>query len=203
MTNKRFTKQDVQFHSDHSRVHPAVNIKWSGGAWFDWGSLHDFRTGKLPHEYPESDYPEFWAWFDSLEDDEREQAFQTADECVREDVYGQFKEEACELLGIRDDDAWQEGRQGGWFVFDYKLNHDNWGHHVIESWDAIDLGKYRKIVKYADAYTERGGECDYQFLWHLVVNVFEAIERREAERANRAAKREQDEMTWTMELLAV
>lgn len=204
MTNtKRFTKEDVIIRKDGGRFYAAVNIKWGNDAIFSWGPVNDFRTDKLPHEYNEKDYPAFWAWFDALEDDEREEHMNAADEMAREDVYSQFKEEACDLLGIRDNDAYQDGRSGGWFVFDYKLNQDNWGRSVIEGWDAIDLMKYRKVVKYAESCTKRGGECDYMFIWHLAVNIYERITWMEANAVIQAAKREDDEMAWTMELLSV
>jgi hypothetical protein len=210
MTNKRFTKADVQFHSDHSTVRPAINIKWYG--WLD-EVLRTFRESD--HEYAldptDPDSVALWAWLDELDEnpDEHEADLRFADECARESAYESFKEFVMETMGANDKDIWSEGRQGGWMVMtDRGIEYNDRdcgmyrGIDLIGSWDAIRLGKWAKCVRMANEYTKPGGECDYQLLWHLAVNVWEAKQWRKAEAKRQRAEREDNEMAWTMELLS-
>lgn len=58
--------------------------------------------------------------------------------------------------------VWSDSRSGGWLVVD--------GLPDVDDWDAIQLGYWAKFVKGVQAILD---DLDYQFIWHLNVNVWE------------------------------
>lgn len=169
MTNRIRTKADVEFHDGY----PALNIKWHA-YWPDMVAA--FRNA---HEF--SDDADFWKWADEMWENDDETAFMTADTLARETCMETFVEDVAEIMDVRTDDIWQAGRCGGWLVVEdrsVRYFRSDYGYYksidLLSGWDAIRLAKWRKCAKVADSYTRRGGECDYQFIWHLYVNVYEA-----------------------------
>ena len=179
MNNIR-TKADVEFHDGY----PALNIKWHA-YWPDMVTA--FRN---THEF--SDDADFWTWAEMMWDDDESGAFEIADFCARESCLETFVEDVSEIMDVRTSDIWRGGRCGGWLVVEdgsVRRFRSDYGYYksidLLSGWDAVRLAKWRKCAKIADSYTRRGGECDYQFIWHLYVNVYEA--RAEAWQAQMAS----------------
>lgn len=171
----RYRKSDIEFHYDHGRSRPAFNIKWS--PW--WPNIRR-RWIISGHEF--SGEPEFFEWADDRFDEGDDEPFRIADELARESCYEDAVEQIVEILGVDRKDVWQEGRCGGWLVIDDKAvrrAHVDCGYYqhedLIRSWDAVKLAKWAKCQRIVDSFIRPGGECDYQFLWHLYVNGYETF----------------------------
>lgn len=148
-------KTDIQTRGRYGS--PCINVKWH--CWPDNFLRFENGTGDNAHEY--SDDPEFWAWFKSIKDTDCSE-METADTLARESGWEGAIEDVKEIFPSAS--VYCEGRSGGWLVVENLPE--------IESWDAIMLGRWRRAVRYVKAWV---ADCDYQFIWHLYVNVYEPM----------------------------
>jgi hypothetical protein len=151
---------------------PAVNVKWSPYLRTIVRKYRDVtavnKQGDTYHVHEFGDDPAFWEWVDYIDEHVGDAAweypngiFYRAEEIAREVGW----DDAIELAHEEWGDAvkvWSSGRSGGWLVVD--------GLADVEDWDAIELARWRRFqgrVEDLVAY------LDYQFVWHLYVNVYE------------------------------
>jgi len=137
---------------------PAINVKW-------YPYLPDIERKFRGTGTHEMDSPEFWAWFDRLDQDAAggypHGEFCIAEEIARETGWEDAKDLAAEMFsGIH---VYSSGRSGGWLVVH--------GLEDVESWDAIAVTRWAKFQR---GVLEILDDMDYRFLWNLAVNVFEA-----------------------------
>jgi len=150
---------------------PALNVKWSP---YLPEIIKKFRgtTAKgrhgayTVHEFGDDEL--FWAWVERIDDDRLDAGweypngpFTRAEEIVREIGWGDAKELALEIFGERAQ-VWSSGRSGGWLIVE--------GLPPVEEWDAIAVGQWAKFAGHVKALLD---DLDYQFIWHLHVNVYE------------------------------
>jgi hypothetical protein len=129
------SKADVEFHSEHGRGRPAVNVKVDS----------DINRVALPlelgqvREQGESEFktiltePEFT--HDWIRANVDEETLYAIDEDVRRQGWEQAQQVAEEVFGS-DVKVYSQGRSGGWAVVD-GIDDD------VEGWDAIQLAKWR------------------------------------------------------------
>lgn len=142
---KTYRKTDVEFHREGYAGPgvPAVNVKVPfgrttlpldlGGYSDDGGvTVHTMRTD-----------PEFtWDWIDEhLTDDDLNFAFEFA--CMAGWEY--LRDEAKEIFGDHVT-VYSEGRSSGWAIVN--------GLKDFDSWDAVDLGRWRRFALIARAYAD-------------------------------------------------
>lgn len=176
-------KSDVRrsYHQG-SRGEPMVNVKWSP-YWRDIvrkfnGTKAVGRLGEYTvHEF--GDDAEFWAWAEDLYENHEDEAFHYP--ACRHERMGAFliadeiaREVGWELAQELADEVWEKtryspkvysaGRSGGWLVVT--------GLPDVEAWDAIDLARWACFQKEIEATVD---DLDYQFIWHLHVNVYENL----------------------------
>lgn len=132
---------------------------------------HPFIPGGAypAHEYGDDEL--FWAWVERIDSDRQDGGweypngqFYRAEEIAREDGWERAQEDA--------ETVWEntryspkvesDGRSGGWLVVR--------GLPDIDEWDAIAVGRWARYVKWVKATLD---DLDYQFIWHLHVNVYE------------------------------
>ena len=186
-------KTEVHVRHNRGRPAPALNVKW-----WPWmpdiikkfkgttgvskhlcvhcdktrdshgkGTGHRWKPGgKHPlHEF--SDDETFWQWVEGMEDepgacDYPDGVFVQAEEIAREVGWEQAKEWAYEVWGSDQVKVWSDGRSGGWLIVE--------GLGDVEDWDAIELSRW---CRFAGLVQETLDDMDYQFVWHLHVNVWE------------------------------
>lgn len=158
-------KSDVEFHYEHGRRNPAVNVKHH--LWIP--DLIRKHRGNGTHEF--SDDAGFWAWLEERWDANDYESMDGADEWARESCWEMAQELAEECWPTRSVIVYSEGRMGGWATV----------HNLpdIEDWDAIALGRWAKFERGVKQIAHE--EYPYQFVWNLHVNVWQHIR---AERAN-------------------
>lgn len=159
----RFTKDNITFHSDHGRSHPAYNIKVET---YLPTVLRRVATDPALTEFRD---PDFLAWIDERWEAEDEVINDTWSWAC-EGTYDDCKGELLDLFSVRERDIWQEGRSGGWMVVDWNLNTDNWGRHCTAHWDAIAVSRYWRGYRIVQDY--KSGFV-YNWLWQLFYNVYE------------------------------
>lgn len=117
MSNKRYTKDDVEKHSAgyYAPYYPAVNVKVYHFPQAYKVADHFHCTEETAQKAVE------YAW------DMEAQAFWEDVQGTAEDVFGK---------GVK---AYSAGRSGGWLLVE--------GLTDIESWNAVDLAKWRKFEK--------------------------------------------------------
>ena len=184
-------KDDIarSYHRHHSG-HPMINVKH--GLWMP-DLIRRWRTEG--HEF--SGDERFWTWVeqtDQAKDDGYPTPFNIADEIAREVGWDDAREVAHQLwpqysTEMVDEKRWfpeyppgsqhrftgnkvprknyhvnvySAGRSGGWLVVD--------GLPDIDTWDAIDLGVWRRFDKAVHAILD---DYPYQYIWHLHVNVWQ------------------------------
>lgn len=152
-------KSDVELRYDRGTWRPTINVKWHP---YMPGIIAKFERSErsAPHEFDND--AEFWEWVhETLDDDAFTDDFDTAYEIARELGWEDAIDLAAEVLP-QSTAVWSDGRSGGWLVVD--------GLPDVESWDAIQLGKWARFVKGVQMILD---DLDYQFIWHLNVNVWE------------------------------
>lgn len=114
----RYSKDDVEMHSDRGPRRPAVNVK----------------CYRFPDSYKVAEY--FSA---DPESAEVEKAMQYAFE-MRQDVFWEdAQRDASEIFGSHVK-VYSQGRSGGWLVVQ--------GLKDFDDWNAIDLAKWRKFERW-------------------------------------------------------
>lgn len=159
MAVRRYRKDDIQFHYDHGRSHPAFNVKVYADTndavakqvaidhGYDPDKFVEWLETTYPGNYTDWGLPE-WAWNSA---------------CEAESEY--FRDWLPELLG-QDVEAWHEGRSGGWIVVN--------GLPDVESWDAIMVSKWGKAERIAKEIAQG---IPYQALSLLVINEYDEYVR--------------------------
>lgn len=182
-------KADVEQRYDRGTYRPTINVKWHpwmpdlirkferatttgrlicavcGAAKFfhvptDINN-HKFKAGGSYTIHEFGDDTEFWAWVHDNLDDYGMEWTDYAYEIARDGGWEAARELAAEVFP-QSVDVWSDGRSGGWLVVD--------GLPDVEDWDAIQLGYWSKFVRGVQAILD---DLDYQFIWHLNVNVWE------------------------------
>jgi hypothetical protein len=132
--------------------------KGTGHHWKPGGTytLHDFGDDET-----------FWQWVEGMENEPNSHdyphgVFTIAEEIAREGGWEQAKEDAYEVWGSDQVKVWSSGRSGGWLTVE--------GLGDVEDWDAIDVSRW---CRYAGLVQDVLDDLDYQFVWHLHVNVWE------------------------------
>lgn len=154
-TRSRFTKADIEFHYDHGRSRPAVNVKvhnaWVGEFAKLLPQVSEDIDGKAnPH------FNEEW-----LERHVSEDAWQDYFYSACEDGWELLQMDAEEVFG-RGVKVYSEGRQGGWAVVE-GIDTD------VESWDAIAVARWGKFARWARAQAD---DVPYQMVRHAYINKF-------------------------------
>lgn len=147
---KRYSRDDVEQHADRGELRPAVNVKV-------YGSMANAFAAFARDEQPD---PRFtMEWIDEqLSDEQLDSYFWTTCEWQWE----QLVEDAEEIFGAGTSVV-QEGRMGGWAVVESLPD--------LESWDAIQLGKWRRFERYAKGLAD---DIPYSMLGNIYANAFEA-----------------------------
>ena len=114
----RYSKEDVQFHSDRGPRAPAVNVK-----------CYNFPDAYKIAPYFEAD----------PESAEVEKALEYSFESFRESFWEDAQNDAKEIFGAHVK-VYSQGRSGGWLVVSELKD--------FEDWDAIDLAKWRKFERW-------------------------------------------------------
>ncbi len=123
---------------------------------------HKFKPGGTYTVHEFGDDSEFWAWVHEVSDnDYSPDVFEGAYEIACEQGWEDAKELANDIFPPNAK-VWSDGRSGGWLVVD--------GLPDVDDWDAIQLGYWSKFVKGVQCILD---DLDYQFIWHLNVNVWE------------------------------
>lgn len=158
-------RDDVIQRGAWERARPALNIK------------HHYWLPELiklwqneGHEF--SGDAEFWAWCDDLVSHSNWEVAQPAEDFANEDGWEQADETANDVWPSPRVKVYSDGCSYGWLIVE--------GLSPVEEWDAIALGRWRKFAKQIRAIL---GERDYQFVWHLYVNVYEPLREQGIERA--------------------
>lgn len=127
------TKEDVEFygiHNGYKRV-PAVNVKchksWQKG-YDEFVATEEVAPG----------FTKEW-----IEANVSEDALQSAWIAACESAWEYLQEIATEIYG-RGVRVYSEGRSGGWAYID-GISLDQYSTDPIESWDAIDLARWRSF----------------------------------------------------------
>lgn len=130
---------------------------------------HRFKPGGsyIVHEF--GDDEAFWDWVERKMDDGAASEypngeFVVAEEIAREDGWERAQELADENWPERTVKVWSSGRSGGWLIVE--------GLPDIETWDAIAVARWARFEAAIRATVE---DLDYQFVWHLHVNVYENL----------------------------
>ncbi len=133
MSARHYSRSDVQVHSDGFRgAPPAVNVKV-------YDSLEDgWRKATGPGGCCDQFDPGFSV--DWIRAHVSEEAIDARFWLVCDDSFELVQMDAEEILGVRAEQVWQEGRSGGWVVVG--------GLPELEDWDAIQLGKWRKFERF-------------------------------------------------------
>jgi hypothetical protein len=153
-----------------TRGYPMLNVKhhfW----WPDIVRKYKGVTAKnrrvgtyFVHEYGDAEQA-FWDWatleFES--DWSSYCAFETADQIAREVGWEDAGDFAKEVFGPHAK-VFSLGRSGGW------LGVDNLGD--VDDWDAVMVSRWARFARGVQALVD---DLDYQFLWHLYVNVYETL----------------------------
>ncbi len=167
MARRSYSRADVETHSDGFRPgRPAVNVKVYGSTWqvplpLDLGSSRPSDS--------DPDDPASWTYHrtDPRFTHEWVEAHVSPDsadaifwQCCAAG-FEMLQEDARELFGSGVS-VYSEGRSGGWAVVD--------GLALLEEWDAIALGRWRRFELYAKAYAS---DIPRQMLDSFYVNEFE------------------------------
>lgn len=128
---------------------------------------HAFKGGGSYYVHEFGDDEKFWEWAEGEADrtetwDYERGNMAAAEEMTRENGWEMAKELAAEVFGSQVK-TWSSGRSGGWLIVE--------GLPDVESWDAIALSRW---ARFARGVQEILDDLDYQFVWHLHVNVYEA-----------------------------
>lgn len=131
------SKEDVEFHSDFGRdSRPAVNVKVNNA--YGWATDETLIRKVLADNSAETDAPDFLRYMEEHAEDER--LGMAAWEAACESAWEMLQNDGREVFG-RGVKVWQEGRSGGWAVVD--------GLPDFDSWDAMDLNRWRTFARYA------------------------------------------------------
>jgi hypothetical protein len=143
---------------------PALNVKWH--PWLP--DIERKYRLRADHEFGMDEL--FWDWVDKIDArgdgwDYPTGEFHAAQEMAAEDGWEQAKEHAEEIWTehwMGTPKIYSDGRSGGWLV----------AHDLpdVENWDAIAVGRWAKFARCVQATLD---DLDYQFVWHLHVNVYE------------------------------
>lgn len=161
----RVKKTEIQrsYHGHGSSGRPMLKVKWYP---YLPDIIRQYR-GSKDHEY--GDEPEFWEWVERVYDAPGDFGskypdgpFCVADEFAREDGW-ELAKEAAEEIFPGNVEVYSEGRSGGWLVVS--------GLPDVEEWNAAAVARWARFAKAVKAILD---DRDYQFVWHLFVNVYEA-----------------------------
>lgn len=145
----RYSREDVEVHRDNfGPARPAVNVKVYGSVWDVFRRLPDV-------DIDDARFTAEW-----LEENVTDEALDARfwDTCANE--WEMVEQDAREIFGAGVK-VWQEGRSGGWAVVD--------GLPELESWDAVQLAKWRKFERYAKSIA---ADIPYQLLSSIYSNEF-------------------------------
>lgn len=130
---------------------------------------HPFKGGGLYHVHEFGDDVAFWRWWDRLDHDTARD-YPNGEFCIAEEI---TRETGWELAQEDADYVWENtpytpkiessGRSGGHLIVK--------GLPEVEHWDAIDLARWARYVRWVKGIVDT---LDEQWLWHLHVNVWEA-----------------------------
>lgn len=155
-----YSKESVEFHSDGCGrgSDPAVNVKVYGSALniplpLDLGRYSDDGGETWKISRTDAEFTHEWIE-EHLSDDV--ELFNIA--C--EDGWMMLQEEAVEIFGSGVK-VYSEGRSGGWAIVD--------GLPEFESWNAVDLMRWRKFEKFAKAVAD---DIPRQIIELAYFNVF-------------------------------
>ena len=166
-------KADIIQRYERGEYLPAINVKWSPylpdiEKKFRGTKARGRRGIYTVHEFGDDEL--FWAWVDKVDArgggwDYPTGEFHAAYEMAAGDGWEQAKEYAGEIWTehwMGTPKIYSDGRSGGWLV----------AHDLpdVEDWDAIAVGRWAKFARYVQATLD---DLDYQFVWHLHVNVYE------------------------------
>ena len=141
----------------HSRHRPTINVK------------HHYWVRDIVREYRDNGHEfsgdtRFFDWVLEQYDNDGGQyggPLDIAGDIANECGWGDAKEVALEIFGDRAD-VYSEGRSGGWLVVGGIGDPDDWDLMDINAWSRFDRC-VRDIL----------ADLDYQYVWHLYVNVYE------------------------------
>ncbi len=139
-----FKKEDIEYHYDMGRSRPAVNVKVYGRIQdvklpFCTGVMKDVGETEFKEYYSHPEFTHEWIE-EHISDDELNNAFDWACQCEWE----WLSDEAERIFGPGHK-VYSEGRSGGWAVVHPITSSD------VESWDAIELNKWKEFSKTAKA----------------------------------------------------
>jgi hypothetical protein len=149
------TKADIEYHSDGYRSHkPAVNVKVHD-------DINDGYRAFVKHSGEDIDplFTEEW-----IEEHISEERMYSYWERAIESSWENLQNDAVEIFG-QGTKVYAEGRQGGWAYIDGMTADD------VESWDAIEFGKWRRFAKYARAQAD---DVMYLVVDGIYYNAFQA-----------------------------
>lgn len=177
---RRFRKDDIETRYDRGTHYPTINIKhWPElrnvkfpiALGMSAPRLADGTVGEFTTSYTDAGFTREWIE-DKEEEDDR--AFEGLWQMVCEDGFEQLTEEAKEIFG--NVDVYQDGRSGGWAVIH--------GLDDVESWDAIMVAKWGRLVKYAESALSY---LDEAFVTAIYMNAYEWEQEQIAEQGRAVA----------------
>jgi hypothetical protein len=147
-----FTKDDIEYHSEgfHRSSRPAVNVKIYKS--LDQG----YEEWKVDN--PDCDPRFTMEWVEQFCENNND--FWNA---ACEDGWEELQEIAVEIWG-KNAKVYAEGRSNGWAVI-HGIDID------VDSWDAIELGKWAKFAKWARDIADHRMYVAVDFIY---INAFEA-----------------------------
>lgn len=128
---------------------------------------HRFNGGGKYFVHEFGDDEQFWQWVEAMERqsdvwDYPNGAFTIADELARQVGWEDAHDLAYEVWGSSTVQVESSGRSGGWLIVR--------GLGDVEDWDAVELARWTRFQLGVESLLE---QCDYNFVWHLHVNVYE------------------------------
>lgn len=132
----------ISYHNG-TRGKPMINVK----------SYGQFRLKPEFGAYPDT---RFGSWIEDLEAKNRDILYDYWYDACNMGFYG-AKYAAKEIFG-QEIECYQQGRSGGWFVVE--------GLPDVETWDALMVSKWAKLVKEVDRIVEGLPELTRDLLYH-------------------------------------
>lgn len=161
------TKEDVEFHSEYGQARkPAVNVKVyktldSVPLPLDLGAWRKVGEDEWHRSFTEDGFTHEW-----IEENVSDDVLRDYEYGVLEGCWEELNEYAKDIWG-KYAKVYSEGRSGGWAVVE-GINQD------VDSWDAVDLAKWRKFALYARALADDVPHRMLDSLYHnyFLIHVF-------------------------------